>query len=110
MVDAIPTWAGGEPVGTPERPASVAEYPPVNDRPAPRATTIITEQEQAKVESDLAAARDQQAVKAVETQKEREALLGRSGQGTAAQDKPVEAKSAASASAKPKDKKSPPAN
>jgi hypothetical protein len=104
MVDSIPNWAGGEPTEAPARPTTTAEYPPVNDRPAPRDTKLITEQEQAKIESELAAARAKQATVAQETQKAREEVLSSTPQWNAAQAKADEAKAAAAKSSKPKEK------
>ncbi len=83
VIDAVPNWAGGEPVGTPERPASQAEYPPVNDRPPPRRTELITEEEQAKIEQDLAAAHAAQAVRAKQVQKDRDQMLANTPQPAA---------------------------
>ncbi len=82
-IDSIPNWAGGEPVGTPERPAAQAEYPPVNDRPPPRRTELVTEEEQAKIEQDLAAARAAQAVRAKQVQKDRDQMLANTPQPAA---------------------------
>lgn len=64
MIDAVPTWVGGEPTGMPERPANAAEFPAVNDRPPPRDTKLITEEEQAKLERELTAAQAAQVVQA----------------------------------------------
>jgi hypothetical protein len=60
----MPLWAGGEPAGLPARPANIPEFPPVNDRPPPRDTKLITEEEQAKLERELTAARAAQAAEA----------------------------------------------
>lgn len=88
MIDAIPTWAGGEPAGAPDRPTTVAEYPPVNDRPPPRDTKLITEEEQAKAERDLMAARNSQAAEAKGVKDSRDQILGNT---PTAQAKPVAA-------------------
>lgn len=82
-IDSIPDWAGGEPVGTPERPAAQAEYPPVNDRPPPRPTELITEEEQAKIEQDLAIAHAAQAARAKQVQKDRDQMLANTPQPAA---------------------------
>ena len=74
-IDSIPDWAGGIPVGTPERPIQAAEFPPVNERPPPRDTKLITEEEQTKLERELAAARARQAVQAQEVRKSRNEML-----------------------------------
>ena len=77
-IDSIPSWAGGEPTGTPERPAATAEYPPVNDRPPPRPAQLVTEEEQAKIERELAAARAAQAKRAQQVRKDRSDMLANS--------------------------------
>jgi hypothetical protein len=50
----------GLPAGAPERPAEQRAYPAVHDMPPPRASTVLTEVEQQKMEDDLVAARDAQ--------------------------------------------------
>ena len=74
-VDSIPHWAGGEPPGAPRRLATELEYPAVNERPPPRDTKVVTEEEQAKIERELAAARDAQAKKAAQAKKDRAGML-----------------------------------
>lgn len=61
----LPTAVGGLPAGTPERSATPVAYPAVHDMPPPRTNTILTEDEQKKAAAELAAARDQQAKRAV---------------------------------------------
>lgn len=80
FVDSIPTWAGGEPAGTPERPAAQPEYPPVNERPPSRSTTVITEDEQGRIERELTAARNAQAARAKEVQEDRDGMLANTPQ------------------------------
>jgi len=80
VIDSIPNWAGGEPAGTPERPAKEAEYPPVNDRPPPRGTELVTEEEQARIKRDLAAARTAQTERAKQVQKDRDEMLANTPQ------------------------------
>jgi hypothetical protein len=75
VVESIPNWAGGEPEGTPQRLATELPTPPVNDRPPPRDTKIITVEEQAKIEKELAAAREVQAKQAVQIKKSRQDML-----------------------------------
>ncbi|TMK17001.1 MAG: hypothetical protein E6G75_10330 [Alphaproteobacteria bacterium] len=53
--------AAGLPHGTPQRPASSRPYPAVNDMPPPRATTVLTDAETRKLESELVAARNRAA-------------------------------------------------
>ena len=55
--DRMPAAIGGLPAGTPERPATPAAYPAVNDTPPPRSSTVLTYEEQKKLEDDLLAAR-----------------------------------------------------
>ena len=61
VADHVPTALGGLPEGTPQRPKTTSAYPPVHDMPPPRATTVLTDAEQTKLESDLAAARNRAA-------------------------------------------------
>jgi hypothetical protein len=61
VADHLPTALGGLPEGTPQRPNTTSAYPPVHDMPPPRATTVLTDAEQTKLESDLAAARNRAA-------------------------------------------------
>jgi hypothetical protein len=94
VIDAIPAWAGGEPAGAPQRPATAAEYPPVNDRPPARDTKLITEQEQSKIEGELTTVRNAQAVQAQDMQKDRAEVLANTPQLTAAQAKAAAARAA----------------
>jgi hypothetical protein len=55
--DNMPTAAGGLPENTPSRPATPAVYPAVHDLPPPR-TDVLTDEERAKLEADLIAARN----------------------------------------------------
>lgn len=57
--DQLPS-AIGLPANTPERPAVAYEYPAVHDVPPARSTRPMDEQDQVKVEKELAAIRDQQ--------------------------------------------------
>ena len=74
-IDAIPAWAGGEPAGTPQRLATELQYPAVNERPPARDTKVVSEEEQAKIERDLAAARAAQAEQAAQVKKDRAGML-----------------------------------
>ena len=49
-----------EPADAPARPATPYVYPAVHDMPPARATPTMTEDQQIKLENDLAAARDRQ--------------------------------------------------
>jgi hypothetical protein len=61
VADHLPTALGGLPEGTPQRSNTTSAYPAVHDMPPPRATTVLTDAEQTKLESDLAAARNRAA-------------------------------------------------
>lgn len=52
----------GAPAGLPARPAEPGAYLPVHDMPASRDDTTMAPAEQAKIEKELIAARDRQAV------------------------------------------------
>jgi hypothetical protein len=56
--DHMPTAAGGLPVGAPQRPATTPAYPAVYDAAPAREKAALTEEEQRKLDADLAAARD----------------------------------------------------
>ncbi len=56
VTDHIPTAIGGLPEATPARPQSPGEYPAVNDVAPPR-ETVLTSEEQKKLEDELIAAR-----------------------------------------------------
>jgi hypothetical protein len=57
IADNVPTAVGGLPEGAPARPQTPAVYPAVHDMPPPRATNVLSEEEQQKLEDELAAAR-----------------------------------------------------
>jgi hypothetical protein len=57
VADHTPTMIGGLPEGTPQRPATPAAYPAVHDLPPKRQDTMLTDEEQKKLEDDLIAAR-----------------------------------------------------
>jgi hypothetical protein len=57
VTDHIPTAIGGLPEGMPPRSQTPGEYPAVNDAPPPRETTVLTSEEQKKLEDELIAAR-----------------------------------------------------
>ncbi|MCO5129364.1 MAG: hypothetical protein M9932_02220 [Xanthobacteraceae bacterium] len=54
----------GAPEGAPERPKDPGTFPAVHDMPAARADPALDRAEQARLESELAAARDRQAAAA----------------------------------------------
>jgi hypothetical protein len=58
IADHMPSMAGGLPEGTPQRPADPPAYPAVHDAPPARASAVLTDEEQRKLEADLAAARE----------------------------------------------------
>lgn len=59
MVDGIPSNIG-LPAEAPVRPATPYEYPAVHDMPPPRPIRIMTEEQQIKLEKELATVRDRQ--------------------------------------------------
>jgi len=59
IIDKLPSGMG-LPAGTPERPATPYQYPAVHDMPPDRSSAPMTEEEQAKLEKDLANIRDRQ--------------------------------------------------
>ena len=59
--DHLPTAAGGLPEGAPPRSAAPATYPAVHDGPPPRTQSVLTDEEQKKLEADLVAARERAA-------------------------------------------------
>jgi hypothetical protein len=58
IADHMPTAAGGLPEGTPQRPVTPAAYPAVHDLPPKRESTMLSDEEQKKLEDDLIAARN----------------------------------------------------
>jgi hypothetical protein len=59
LVDKLPGEMA-EPADTPARPVTPYVFPAVHDIPPPRATPTMTEDQQIKLEKDLAVARDRQ--------------------------------------------------
>jgi hypothetical protein len=59
VIDKLPTDMG-LPAGAPARPEKPYEYPAVHDMPPPRASVPMTEEEQVRLEKELANARDRQ--------------------------------------------------
>ena len=60
LYDRLPTDWGGLPAGAPARPATPHQYPAVHDMPPARSTQPLSEEEQVKLEKDLATIRDRQ--------------------------------------------------
>jgi hypothetical protein len=60
VIDRLPGEMG-LPAGTPARPVTSYQYPAVHDMPPARSATPMSEEEQVKLEKDLAAIRDRQA-------------------------------------------------
>ena len=54
---SAPTAMGGLPAGAPARSITTGAYPAVHDMPPPRETTVLTSEEQKKLQDELAAAR-----------------------------------------------------
>ena len=59
FIDKLPGEMA-EPADAPARPVTPYVFPAVHDIPPPRATPTMTEDQQIKLENDLAAARDRQ--------------------------------------------------
>jgi hypothetical protein len=59
IIDKLPSGMG-LPAGAPERPATPYQYPAVHDMPPDRTSVPMTEEEQVKLEKDLANVRDRQ--------------------------------------------------
>jgi hypothetical protein len=59
MIDKLPADLG-LPANSPGRPETPHEYPAVHDMPPARASVPMTEEEQVKLEKDLARVRDRQ--------------------------------------------------
>jgi hypothetical protein len=55
--DYMPTATGGLPEGAPQRPTKSTSFPAVHDMPPPRAQTVLSDEEQKKLEDELIAAR-----------------------------------------------------
>jgi len=66
VIDRLPGEVGGLPADAPARPATSYQYPAVHDMPPARSATPMSEEEQVKLEKDLAAIRDRQAREATE--------------------------------------------
>lgn len=60
LIDHVPEAVGGLPPGAPQRPANPYQYPPVHDMPPARAATPLSEEDQVRLEKELAATRDRQ--------------------------------------------------
>src|SRR5262249_18828521 len=61
VADHLPNAVRGLPHGPPQRRGTSGPYPAVHDMPPPRATTVLTDAETKKLESDLIAARNRAA-------------------------------------------------
>jgi hypothetical protein len=60
LSDRLPAEWGGLPAGTPARPPTPYQYPAVHDMPPARSIQPMSEEEQVKLEKDLATIRDRQ--------------------------------------------------
>lgn len=58
--DSLPPGLGGLPKDAPARPAAAGTFPAVHDMPAPRSDTVLTPDQQDRLEHDLKALRDRQ--------------------------------------------------
>ena len=61
IADHMPAAVGGLPEGAPPRPETPSAYPAVHDMPPPRSDTVLTSEEQQKVEDELVAVRNRAA-------------------------------------------------
>ena len=57
IADHLSTAVGGLPEDGPDRPTKQSNFPAVHDLPPPRASTVLTDAEQKKLEDDLIVAR-----------------------------------------------------
>jgi hypothetical protein len=60
QIDSIPNSVGGLPAGAPERPAAAPAFPPVHDMPPPRASQMLDDDQQERLEKELIATRNRQ--------------------------------------------------
>ena len=60
IIDKIPADIMGLPAGAPARPETPGNYPAVHDMPPDRASVPMSDEEQVKLEKDLANQRDRQ--------------------------------------------------
>jgi hypothetical protein len=67
--DHMPTAAGGLPDGAPQRQARPHAYPAVHDMPPARDSTVLSDEEQTRLEADLAKARERLAGQTSSTDK-----------------------------------------
>jgi hypothetical protein len=58
--EMLPHSMGGLPANAPGRPATPGQFPAVHDMPAPRANTVLSDEERRKAEAELLKARDLQ--------------------------------------------------
>jgi hypothetical protein len=66
VFSSLPPAVGGLPEGTPERATNLPNFPRVHEMPPERSEGVLSRAERKKVESDLAAARDNAARRATE--------------------------------------------
>lgn len=66
VFSSLPAEVGGLPEGTPERSAKLPDFPRVHEMPPQRSEGVLSGEERKKVESDLAAARDNATRRATE--------------------------------------------
>jgi hypothetical protein len=60
MLEQLPPALGGEPASLPAKPKTDYQYPAVHDMPPDRASVPMTDEEQLRLERDLANQRDRQ--------------------------------------------------
>ncbi len=76
--DSMPASIGGLPAEAPERPAEAPAYPAIHATPPPRAAKVLDEDQQEKLEKDLAAARERQEGRAPKPKKPKSESSGKS--------------------------------
>lgn len=87
--DSLPPELGGLPKDAPARPTAPGAFPAVHDMPAPRSDTVLTPEQQDRLEHDLKALRDRQNGRAGQAAQDAGAAAGASGQNTQNNKKPA---------------------
>lgn len=67
----VPTWAGGASRDVPQRTPAQPTFPDIHHSPPARPTKLISEQEQARIQAELAAIRDKVNAQSGALQKQR---------------------------------------
>jgi hypothetical protein len=102
MIDRVPGAVGGLPAGAPQRPENPYQFPAVHDMPPARAAKPLNEEDQVRLEQDLAAVRDRQAGEVAKGDKgdpDEAAPAAKPATKPAAKKKPADAKTGQNAGA-----------